>query len=60
MELWIANGIELGWLIDGDARTVYIYSKARSVRVRRNASSVAGEGPVTGFALDLRRIWAGL
>ena len=24
MQQWIANGVQLGWLIDGDAKTVYV------------------------------------
>ena len=60
MELWIANGVELAWLIDGDARTVYIYRQGQSVKTRRNTPQLAGEGSVAGFALNLVPIWEGL
>ena len=60
MELWIANGVKLGWLIDGDAETVYVYRKGHPPRTRRHIPEIAGEGPVAGFVLDLGRIWAGL
>ena len=60
MELWIANGVKLAWLIDGDARTVYVYRKGHAVKSRRQIVEIAGEGPVAGFVLDLKRIWAGL
>lgn len=60
MEQWISNGVKLAWLIDGDARTVYVYREGRPPKTRRNITEIAGEGPVAGFVLDLKRIWAGL
>src|SRR5579862_7346468 len=56
MERWIANGVQLGWLIDGDARTVHVYRKGHSAKTRRNIMELEGEGPVRGFALKLARI----
>jgi Uma2 family endonuclease len=60
MERWIANGVRLAWLIDGDAKTVHIYRPGRPPEIRRGIQKLAGEGPVAGFALDLRSIWKGL
>jgi Uma2 family endonuclease len=63
MRLWAANGVELGWLIDGDARRVYVYrgeSGNLEPRVVADAESIAGEGPVDGFVLQLGEIWEGL
>lgn len=60
MERWIANGVQLAWLIDGDARTVHIYRKGQAPRTRRGIQQIAGEGPMEGFVLDLRAIWKGL
>jgi len=55
MEEYIANGVQLGWLIDPKERTVTIYS-SEPPRVLENPSSVSGEGPVEGFVLTLDRI----
>ena len=60
MELWIANGVELAWLIDGDAETVYIYRKGHLPKTRRHIAQLAGTGPVEGFVLKLTPIWEGL
>jgi Uma2 family endonuclease len=60
MQKWIDNGVELGWLIDGDNRCVYVYRQGREVRQVRNVSQIEGEGPVEGFVLYLTKIWAGL
>jgi Uma2 family endonuclease len=65
MDDWMANGVQFGWLIDGDNQTVYIYRESQ----RENQSdpekqvgvkTPAGEGPVAGFELNLKDIWAGL
>ena len=60
MEQWVSNGVKLAWLIDGDARTIYVYRKGHPARTRRSLNEIAGEGPVAGFVLDLKRIWRGL
>lgn len=60
MEQWIANRVKLGWLIDGDHETVYIYRRGEPVEERRGIQKLAGEGPVKGFVLNLRPIWQGL
>ncbi len=60
MEQWIANGVQLGWLIDGDAQTVYIYQPNQPVETRKGILKLAGRGPVKGFVLQLRAIWDGL
>src|SRR6266566_735030 len=60
MEQWIANGVQLGWSIDGDAKTVYVYRQARPVEKLHDIQKLAGEGPVKGFVLNLRPVWQGL
>lgn len=60
MERWIANGVQLGWLIDGDAETVYIYRPGVAAEVRTGITTIDGEGPIAGFTLDLTRVWRGL
>ncbi len=58
MRLWIANGAELAWLIDPQRQGVEIYRPGREPEIVEGASAVEGEGPVTGFVLDLGRIWS--
>ena len=59
MEQWMANGVELSWLINGDAKIVYVFRAGMEMRVVTD-DRVAGEGPVEGFVLELGEIWAGL
>jgi Uma2 family endonuclease len=56
MEAWIANGVELGWLVDPYAREVHVYEPDTAPRVEKG-SHAAGSGPITGFVLDLEEIW---
>ncbi len=56
MQKYIANGVELGWLIDPDKREVMIYTQT-GVRVLNAPDILRGEGPVEGFELDLQPIW---
>ena len=60
MERWIENGVRLGWLIDGDHQTVYVYRKGRNPLTRRGVQGLAADGAVKGFVLKLGAIWRGL
>jgi len=57
MESWIANGAELGWLIDPERRVVEIYRPGDEVEVHQDPTSVQGDGPVRGFELVMARVW---
>lgn len=58
MEMWIANGAELAWLLDPASKVVEIYRAGRAVEVQQGHSAAYGEGPVGGFVLDLGNIWS--
>jgi Uma2 family endonuclease len=61
MEEWVRAGVELGWLIYPDKRTVFIYRVGqKGADERVGITRLAGEGPVAGFELDLTDIWTGL
>lgn len=53
MDEWLANGARLAWLIDPETRTVEIYRPGFEAETIAGVSSVAGQGPVDGFVLDL-------
>ena len=57
MQEYIANGARLGWMIDPEIRTVEVYRPGREPELLAGGDSVAGEGPVEGFVLDLRNVW---
>jgi Uma2 family endonuclease len=53
MEEYLANEVQLGWLIDPIAHTIEIYRPGRAPEILDNPATVSGEGPVQGFVLDL-------
>ena len=57
MREWLANGAQLGRLIDPERRSVAIYRPDGQVEMRAGIDSIAGEGPVAGFVLDLSLVW---
>ena len=58
MEEYIANGAELGWLIDPKERAVWIYRAGCAAECVVNPEHISGEGPVAGFVLELADVWA--
>jgi Uma2 family endonuclease len=60
MQEWIANGVQLAWLLDPDHRNVYIYRSIGEPEQVVNPERLIGEGPVAGFVLELADIWTGL
>ena len=57
MREWMANGSQLGWLIDPESRSVTVYRADGTEETRTGIDSIAGEGPVAGFVLQLGRVW---
>lgn len=58
MEMWIANGAEVAWLIDPLEKAVTIYRPGEQPELLAQPTSVQGTGPIAGFELVLSRIWA--
>lgn len=57
MEEYIANGAQLGWLIDPVERRVYIYRPQIAVECLDHPLGVSGEPLLPGFTLDLEPLW---
>jgi Uma2 family endonuclease len=57
MREYIANGAQLGWLIDPTTRRVYVYRPQAEVECRKNPSTLKGDPVLPGFTLKLAEIW---
>jgi Uma2 family endonuclease len=57
MEEYMANGAQLGWLINPKKRSVAIYRPDRAVETLEGIDKVGGDGLVAGFVLELSFIW---
>ena len=53
MKVWIKNGCRLGWLIDVEAETVYVYKAGDTAEVTGFNRKLSGEEVLKGFQLDL-------
>jgi Uma2 family endonuclease len=60
MQEWIDNGASLGWMLDPEHRTVWIYRPEQEPEQIKNPLFVDGEGPVEGFRLDVAVAWEDL
>lgn len=54
MKMWIKNGVRLGWLIDLEEKTAYIYRADASVsKIDSFNHTLTGEDVLPGFSFDL-------
>ncbi len=59
MERYIANGAQLGWLIDPYRRRVYVYRPGVDVEALEDPETVSGDPVLPGFVFEVRsRIFA--
>ena len=57
MEEYMANGALLGWLIDPNHRTVYVYRRSAPLQTLENPSTLSGEPVLPGFVFNISEIW---
>ena len=57
MEEYIANGAQLGWLIDPREKKVYVYRPQSAVECLDNPQIISGEPLLQGFSLDVQTLW---
>jgi Uma2 family endonuclease len=57
MREYVSNGALLGWLIDPQTRTAYVYRPRTSVVRLRRPARLSDQRVLPGFVLDLTSIW---
>jgi len=57
MEEYIANGAQLGWLIDPFDKRIYVYRPGRDIEILEDPKEVSGEPLLKGFTLDVQALW---
>jgi len=58
MREYIANGVQLGWLLNRRDRQLEIYRPGQAVQVEPAPVQVSGEPILPGFVLDLQWFWS--
>jgi Uma2 family endonuclease len=57
MQMWIKNGVALGWLINPFKEEVFIYRQDGTVSLVKGFRNViAGETVLPGFTFDLQKL----
>ena len=58
MDVWMANGAKLAWLVDPYGATIAIYRAGAAPEVLQKPDSIEAGEPVAGFRLTTSRLWA--
>ncbi len=57
MDEYIANGAQLGWLIDPIEQVVYIYRPQQPIQRLVHPAVISGDPVLSGFTLNLTGLW---
>ena len=57
MEEYVANGAQLGWLIDPFEKKIHIYRPNTAVEILEDPKQISGESLLKGFILDVQALW---
>ena len=57
MEEYMANGAQLGWLLDPLQRQAHVYRPDTDVVILDNPDTLSADPELPGFTLDLKPIW---
>lgn len=55
MERYVANGAQLGWLIDPYRRRVYVYRPGVEVELLEDPETITGDPVMAGFVFEVRQ-----
>jgi Uma2 family endonuclease len=54
---YIANGAQLGWLIDPTTKRIYVYRQGQPTECLENPETIEGDPVLPDFILDMKEIW---
>ena len=57
MELWLRNGVRLGWLVDPFDQRVWVYRPGAGAVMLERPDELSDDEVLPGLVVDLRRIW---
>lgn len=57
MSEYMANGAQLGWLIDPIEKKIHVYLLTGVVEILDNPKEISGEPLLPGFTLDVQALW---
>ena len=57
MNEYMANGAQLGWLIDPFNKKVYVYRPGEGIQSLDNPTTISGDPVLSGFVFNIARMW---
>ena len=57
MELWLRNGVRLGWLLDPFDQRLWVYRPGAEAVVFERPPEMSDDEVLPGLVVDLRRVW---
>ncbi|QQE63672.1 hypothetical protein GFS31_03410 [Leptolyngbya sp. BL0902] len=57
LEEYLANGAQLGWLVDPEQQRVYVYSPDQPMQDFHHPSTLSGDPVLPDFVMDFTLIW---
>lgn len=57
MELWLRNGVRLGWLVDPFDQRLWVYRPTAEAVMLERPQEISDDEVLPGLVMDLRRIW---
>jgi len=57
---YMANGAQLGWLLDPIRKEIHVYTPSKTPETLENPLTISGEPVLRGSVLDVPQIWASM
>lgn len=57
MDMWMRNGVRLGWLIDPHSRTVWVYRPDAEPEALQDPVELSADPPCEGLKISFERVW---
>lgn len=57
MDIYVANGVQLGWLVDPIQRRIHVYRPHRQPEVLDDPQALTGEDVMSGLVVDMSDVW---
>ena len=54
---WMFHGVQLGWLLDPESETVWIYRENQEPEEVHKPRQLSGENVMVGFTMEMDEIW---
>ena len=57
MDMWMRNGVTLGWLVDPQSRAVWVYRPDQDVVEHHEPAELSAEPPCEGLTISFAQVW---